>query len=456
MYRVLRKSFLVIQVQTQKCSSVQKLRSLKFLCTVSTSSSCNGDISFKPSSTYPKDFSPKDQINFSVFSQVESESRVKLNLLIKFFETSGFSQTQAKFIVSKFPLILRLDPEKVFGPKICFLRSLGLSELDVANIFSKCPHLLGRSLNNHLIPTFDSLRALFGEQHAVTAIKRMPYVLSLKVANNLLPNLSSLRNIGVPDSQISKMMNRVTVVRILGGTKPDRFNNIVSAVLGMGFCARGTSFEHAISAMAIQSESSWGAKLRFYESLGFSKKEILSMFRKQPLSMWMSEKKMRKTLEFYVKKFNLSPSQLSERPNILLYSLEKRIIPRCSVLQVLASRNLIQKSISIVTLLLLTEKKFHQTFVSEYMDEIPEVLDAYKVEKQFSICEDLRRNQSIHSCFQMLHYNILLYMGRRQESNSNRRDEPSLSPVDRYVALEAILILSLYIIFGWIEYMERK
>lgn len=64
------------------------------------------------------------------------------------------------------------------------------------------------------------------------------------------------------------------------------------------------------------------------------------MFRKQPSSFCFSENMIRATVIFYFEKFNWSPSHLVKTPNALMYSLDKRVIPRCSVMQVLVSRNI--------------------------------------------------------------------------------------------------------------------
>ncbi|XAR54437.1 hypothetical protein NMG60_11029556 [Bertholletia excelsa] len=212
-------------------------------------------------------------------------------------------------------------------------------------------------------------------------MERHRYIYYYNVFNNLVPNLSSLRDNGVPESQISKLMNKFQFLMVVASTKSDRFNKIVSDVIGMGFSPKASSFQNAI--IALRRESIWQRKHQIYESLGFSEKEILSMFKKEPRALSLSERKIRKTVEFFLKKVHWSSSQFSARPYVLVYSLEKRIIPRCSVLQVLVSRNWIKKSMTVLSLLTMAEKDFFSTFVHENAEKIPELLDAYQGKLEF-------------------------------------------------------------------------
>ena len=62
-------------------------------------------------------------------------------------------------------------------------------------------------------------------------------------------------------------------------------------------------------------------------------------------------------------------------PVLLGYSLERRIIPRCSVLQALLSKGLIEKTF-VPHSLLCAEEVFLQKFVTPYED--PELLKVYE------------------------------------------------------------------------------
>ncbi|CAK9167516.1 unnamed protein product [Ilex paraguariensis] len=75
---------------------------------------------------------------------------------------------------------------------------------------------------------------------------------------------------------------------------------------------------------------------------------------------------------------SLSRIMLSKNPKLLSLSLEKRIIPRCSVLQLLMSKDLIKRDISLAYALQMTEQMFLRKFVSKYQHMIPEVVGHIK------------------------------------------------------------------------------
>ncbi|XAR54432.1 hypothetical protein NMG60_11029551 [Bertholletia excelsa] len=383
MFRFLCKRLSMTHFENQKCFSDQKIRFLRLLCTGTGSCTSNGDVNgtIQKTSLTLNDLIGPCNLPQEFLSRVESSERP--NLVINFLQSSGFSQTHIKNIVSKIPSVLFSDLQKNLKPKICFFRSLGMSELDVANIFSSCPYIYRCSLKNCLVPSFDFLKNMFGEKYAISAMQSffLTIVYKNNALNNLVPNLSSLRNNGVPEHQILKLMNRFQFVKAIVRTKPHRFNKIMSDVIGMGFSPKALLFADAL--IAKQTESIWQRKQRIYKSFGFSETQILSMFKKQPFALSRSEKSIRKPVEFFVRKLHWSPSQLSARPYVLTYSLEKRIIPRFSVLQVLVSRNRIKMSMGVRSILLMSEKDFISRFVQEYMEELPEVLDAYQGKLEF-------------------------------------------------------------------------
>ncbi|KAI8524629.1 hypothetical protein RHMOL_Rhmol13G0163500 [Rhododendron molle] len=146
----------------------------------------------------------------------------------------------------------------------------------------------------------------------------------------------------------------------------------------MGFNPLSSAFKNAVSAMLFCSGLTWEEKLAFYKTLGFSDEDTLNIFMFNPSLISRSEEVIRGTVEFYVNKFHWSPSQLSRRAAVFSYNFEKRIIPRCLVVQVLLSRNKIHENVKLLTVLNCRENEFLRRYVIKYKDETPEVLDAYQ------------------------------------------------------------------------------
>ncbi|OVA06338.1 Mitochodrial transcription termination factor-related [Macleaya cordata] len=94
--------------------------------------------------------------------------------------------------------------------------------------------------------------------------------------------------------------------------------------------------------------------------------------------MLTSEEKIRNMMDFFVNKLGLKPSNVAQYPNLLLYSLEKRIILWSSVIQVLKSKGLMKKDQGVITALHLSKDTFKKRYVIKYQETVPEVIEAYR------------------------------------------------------------------------------
>ncbi|KAK1588153.1 hypothetical protein Q3G72_020304 [Acer saccharum] len=72
------------------------------------------------------------------------------------------------------------------------------------------------------------------------------------------------------------------------------------------------------------------------------------------------------------------PSAVVQVPTILNLNLEKRIIPRCSVIRVSVLKGLINKEIHLSTVLVNCDERFLDTFVTKYQNEAPQLLDIFQ------------------------------------------------------------------------------
>ncbi|KAF5181873.1 Mitochondrial transcription termination factor family protein [Thalictrum thalictroides] len=298
----------------------------------------------------------------------------KQDSILQLFKTYGFTQTQIANSITKFPTLIVCNPVKTLKPKFEFFElSLGLSKPDVAKIVGPCVYILKRSLEKQIIPTFNVLKSfLHTNENVIAAFKRHSAVFNSQLYRILEPNIAVLRDHGVLEVYIPKLF--MLQLRALT-LKNDRFKEIVRAVAEMGFDPRKQSFIHAVSVMGVITKMNWENKLEVYKSFGLSEEDVISAFKLQPQYMLTSEKKIRKMMAFYMNELGLKASDISERPNLILLSLEERIIPRCSVLQVLLSNGL-AKDLKLITALTVTKKEFEERYVKQYQKLAPQVLKA--------------------------------------------------------------------------------
>jgi mTERF domain-containing protein len=174
------------------------------------------------------------------------------------------------------------------------------------------------------------------KHNVLKAIKAGYGLIEANVEKVLKPNLSMLISHGVPNSLALKLFF-LRPNPLLMSTY--RFSEIVSEVMRLGFDPNNLQFVLAIRSMAM-SKTQWERKVEAYRGFGMSKDGIYSAFIRHPLFMAVSEKKIKKSMGFFVNKLKMKPLLISKNPNLLLLSLEKRIIPMCSVLQLLMSKAL--------------------------------------------------------------------------------------------------------------------
>lgn len=304
--------------------------------------------------------------------------------VVAFFKNHGFSPSQISNIIGRVPSLLLSDPEKILLPKVEFFDSKGFTNSDIAGIIYRNPSILERSLKNHIVPSFVFFRSLLGTNvETVNAIKRFSGIICHDL-DTYVANINILRENGVPEANIVKFLKDQPRVFVMD---PVKFNCTVEEVKEMGFNASNMKFVEAVNAMTAMSKSTWERKVNALKRWGLSEAEILVAFKKHPLYILASEDKIERAMDFFVNKMGWESTLIVERPILVLLSLEKRILPRTSVIKDLVSKGLVQKNIYLPTLFEYQEKKFLEKFVMAYKKEASELLKLYKEKVDLSEME---------------------------------------------------------------------
>ncbi|KAF2296013.1 hypothetical protein GH714_035670 [Hevea brasiliensis] len=233
----------------------------------------------------------------------------------------------------------------VWERKMVVYRSCGLSEDEIWSVIRKFPSCMSFSIEK-IRNTMDFLVNNMGWLPADVA--RVPSVLSYSLEKRIVP-----RN-------------------------PAKFRQLVNKVIEIGFDPLKATFAHAL--LFVSRPNVWERKMVVYRSCGLSEDEIWSAIRKFPLCMSFSVKKIRNTIDFLVNKMSWLPGDVARVPIVLCYSLEKRIVPRCSVVEVLLLKGLVKGEINLSNVLAITEKCFLDLFVIKYQEEVPQLLSIFRGE----------------------------------------------------------------------------
>ena len=315
------------------------------------------------------------QTALDVASKVKFKTPKNPDIVLSLLRTQGFTKSQISKIVKQFPRLLFFNSDRTLLPKFEFLHSIGLSKSDCVQIVYSCPFLLGSSVKNHLLPCYNYLKSvLVVDEKVIKCLKRSPRAFRQVFPDKIAPNIELLRTSGVSDVLISSLVSNVPDSAF---RRHSKFRSIVNQVRDMGFDPSKVVFVEAIRVLSGMSSLTWERKFKAYSKYGWSKDQTLLAFKKFPPCLSVSEEKIFKNMDFFVHKMGLMAVDIATKPTVMVFSLEKRIIPRCSVVQSLYSKGLLKKKLSIASILHPTEKTFLEKYVTKFPNDATWLLHLY-------------------------------------------------------------------------------
>ncbi|OIW18471.1 hypothetical protein TanjilG_13223 [Lupinus angustifolius] len=299
-------------------------------------------------------FSP--EIALKTSKRVHFDNPQKPESVLAFFKTHGFSDTQINSVMRRAPELLTCDPINRVLPKFQFLISKGASPFDVVATVSRSPDFLRKSLENHIIPAFELVRRFSpSDERAIACVIASPTSISDARVQH---NVNMLIDEGVTHNNIYHLFRtRPTVLC------SNDLGKVLDEVKKMGFNPSKTSFSVAMLAKKAITKAQWDAKIDAFKTWGWSEQEILEAFKRLPQFMLRSPGKLNAVISFWVGQLGWDRSTLLRAPVIFGYSLEKRLIPRASVVKELLSKGLMRKDANLVTPFGLSEDMFLEKFV---------------------------------------------------------------------------------------------
>ncbi|XP_058186997.1 uncharacterized protein LOC131303944 [Rhododendron vialii] len=298
--------------------------------------------------------------------------------VVQFLRQFGLSNVQIQSSVRLNPKILFSDIEKTLKPKLQFFKDLGLTGPELGKFISKHPSVVHDSFEKKWIPCIDMIKKTLvndkNNQDLIRVLQRSYWVVS-KPELKLKRSIAFLEGCGIVGSQLSMLLRTQPWLFFL--QEPALRNNI-SRVLDMGFSVDSRMLVHAVYTVCGISGETLSSKFEMFRSFGFSMDECTGMFRKAPSLLRTSEDKLKFGIDFFLNDVKLERDVLVSNPSCLMFSMEKRVIPRYRVLQVIKSKRLLQKGPSFVCVLRLSEEEFLTKFISRFRDDEEELLVTYK------------------------------------------------------------------------------
>ncbi|XWS21526.1 hypothetical protein CRYUN_Cryun30bG0061700 [Craigia yunnanensis] len=291
----------------------------------------------------------------------------KCDNIISFLKESGFSKSHIEEAVKRRPTLLS-TLETTIKPKFKIFQDLGFSNGDIADILSTDPWILTRSGDDRIAPSISVLKSVVGSNACVIKLLKISaWFLKTDLQKIMMPNIEFMRNCGISSSQILRYVFSFPIFFL---HKPESIKQFVKRADDMGFDRKSNMFLVALRMLSSMSEENWELKLKLFRRLGFSEDDIMFTFRKTPQVFSVSERKIKEVTEFLLSRKNIDISFIINNPKVLICSLERRLKPRLLVFEILESKNLLSRKVSLSTLFKMPEKRFQEKYVGPYLKEL--------------------------------------------------------------------------------------
>lgn len=303
-------------------------------------------------------------------------------LTLVLLKSHGFSIEQIRKLFKKCPSVFA-KKTRTLEEKLVYFRRKGFSSTATGTLFSSDPQILRTSINNRINPNLVILGSILGsKKKLVKAVLKVPRVIMSDLNSTLLPNIEILKKKGLRGDMFSDFLNMKS--RMLF-RKPALLEKWIGMVNGLGFDLSSDRFRFvaALSVLGSNSTDSLERKKKLLMSLGFTDDDVTTLFKNNPYVFEAADGTMRDRVSFFMDKLHFSTPVIAAHPNLLMFNLERRIIPRCAVFNLLVSRGTRKMKMSEVELFMVSDEKFANTYVRPYLDELPELVDALEGRVKF-------------------------------------------------------------------------
>ena len=159
--------------------------------------------------------------------------------------------------------------------------------------------------------------------------------------------------------------------------KPELLKETVQRAEELGVERSSRMLSRALAVVAFVDKEVIDRRIQLLHNLGFSKDDVLAVVRKQPLVLGLSEQKIQGNVDFLTKDVGLELSYIVRRPVLLMYSVERRLLPRHCLLKVLREKGLVKGKPDCFGTASIGEKIFVEKYVRPFKNHVPGLTDDY-------------------------------------------------------------------------------
>ncbi|CAN6214504.1 unnamed protein product [Urochloa humidicola] len=299
------------------------------------------------------------------------KSPTKPDAVLAFLASLGVTRADVATLVACDPQFLCCSVEKTLAPRVAELSGLGLSHSEIARFFPIALYSFRRcSLSRTVslwLPIFGSFDKL------LDGIRNNAGIFSIDFEKVAKPNLDFLQQCGLSAREIAGA--NVYSSRLLT-MKPEYLREAAERVEVLGIKRNSPMFRYGLCLVAFMSKQDVAKKMGMLKKVGFSQHHVLMIVKKAPLVLGASEDRIQRVVDFWMREVGLEAQYIAQRPALIMYSLERRLLPRHHLLNVLREKGLRDVELNYSTAAM-AEKTFVQKFVIPYKDNVPGLAEVY-------------------------------------------------------------------------------
>ncbi|GJT19292.1 transcription termination factor MTERF5, chloroplastic-like protein [Tanacetum coccineum] len=298
----------------------------------------------------------------------------KPNSVITFLTQCGLTKPQIKTILTNSPTLLTTDINKTLKPKFHLFQELGFKVSTLEKLFKPSINISSTRLDNNL----RYLRVLLGFDDAKVfkVVSRSWWKLASDYEKKISENILVLRKYGLSSHKIESLLLRNPGCLLRHAEWLDGVVKKVEPLLGIR--SDSPRFFDGVEIVMSFSEATLNKKLGIFRSFGWTEDEIVRMTGSLPSCLRRSEGTIKASLEWFKENPGYGGAYLSTHPKLLVYSLEKRVVPRYQVWVTLWVKGLLKNRwFSLCSLVALSEEKFVRDFVLPYCEVVPSLHEDY-------------------------------------------------------------------------------
>jgi mTERF domain-containing protein, mitochondrial len=294
----------------------------------------------------------------------------RLDSVIQLLKDVGLSVSRLKTLTLIDPLLLFYTEN--FKLRVREVADAGFSKEIILLLIQVNPTAL--AMKNPM-PWLLFWRQFLGNNHRLLmrVIRRNKLLFNFNKEEYVEPRLNLIREYGLPDQQITFLLLRVSGLMLWS---LDYLRWVFGKTKDLGFQPGSKMFLDGVIVVGRCTETKFNQRIEFLMNFGWSKDKVYSAVKRYPSILRHNEERMKYHIDFLVGKVGFDLETIAFHPNLLGYSIEKRLIPRHYVLTTLKAHG-VKKDYKLYNACRISEELFLAQCVTPYEKDVPGLREGY-------------------------------------------------------------------------------